>query len=424
MTMDDNYNDTNKIRLEAIGLPKMNAVVVNGSRPSKFTMTETRFYSPSIVATTHGNNTSIYLAYYDSVQKQIRFRYGTTVSSTKDNFSNFQDNEASYNNTSLGDLSGYNGHKHVFEANTARFSLIAGVDWQQSGNRNTNTGFTKSALNTYYYDTGYTAQKYVSIDAIQGTAANNDKVVAVWYDGKDCCYAYTTNPTSGKDNGKAGGWTGNKVIFTGGGEHCAIKVGPDGSIHIAANVDGVLKYAYLSSYNADYDEEKDAVTVDSYAITGEKITIDVGRKAFTSGGTTTYKVVPYISYYLNSAKKPAVASLVIPSSGTMDYKAPGTDSSSNFTGNWDVSIVPVAETLTDLAVDKINVALWKKTVGTGNNAVAGVITGCTDNAFLSKSKTMTNNTAGQCYGNGTSNPVLGYAIVTNSGTAFSLAQKK
>ena len=434
MSMDDNYNATNKIRLEAIGLPKMNAVIVNGSRPSKFTMTETRFYSPSIVATTHGNDTSIYLAYYDSVQKQIRFRYGRTVSGTKDNFSNFRDNEATYNNTSLGDLSGNNGHKHVFEANTARFSLIAGVDWQQSGNQNTNTGFTKSALNTYFYDTGYTAQKYVSIDAIQGTAANNDKVVAVWYDGKDCCYAYTTDPTSGKDNGKAGGWTGNKVIFTGGGEHCAIKVGPDGSIHIAANVDGVLKYAYLSSYDAGYNEATDAVTVDSYAITGEKITIDVGRKAVTTGtganATTTYYIVPYISYYLNSAKKPAVASLVAPTStsGTMNYKAQGTDSSSNFTGYWDVSLVPVAETLTDLAVDKINVALWKKTVGTGNNAVAGVITSCTDDAFLSKDRTMDTNTVmdgkGYCSGNGTVNPVIGYAIVTNSGTAFSLAQKK
>ena len=260
------------------------------------------------------------------------------------------------------------------------------------------------------------------------TVTYNDIVVAVWYDGKDCRYAYTTNPTSGNDNGVEGGWTGNKVIFTGGGEHCAIKFGPDGSIHIAANVDGTLKYAHLDSYGANYNEATDAVTVDSYAITGEKITLDVGRKVFTSGGTTTYKIVPYISYYLNSAKKPAVASLVIPSNGTMNYKAQGTDSSSNFTGNWDVSIVPVAETLTDLAVDKINVALWKKTVVADNNAVAGVITSCTDNSFLSKDRKMDSNTVidgkGYCSGNGTENPVIGYAIVTNSGTAFSLAQKK
>lgn len=420
----DNYNGDNKLRLEAIGLPGDNQCYVKGEYPSKYTMTETRFYSPSIVATTHGNDTSVYLAYFDSVQGQIRFRYGKTVAGTKGDFDNFIDNTGI--NDSLEPGSWWSdARKYVFEANTSAFSLIAGTDWQKSRNAaNTNDGYTNKVGSNYFYYTGFGAKKYVEIDAIQGSESSKDVIVAVWYDGKDCRYAYTTNPTSGKDNGKEGGWTGNKVIFSDGGEHCAIKVGPDGSIHIAANVDGALKYAYLSSYSASYNEATDAVTVDSYAITGEKITIDVGRKAFTSGGTTTYKVVPYISYYLNSAKKPAVASLVIPSSGTMNYKAQGTDSSSNFTGNWDVSLVPVAETLTDLAVDKINVALWKKTVGTGNNAVTGVITGCTDNAFLSKSKTMANNAAGQCYGNGTSNPVIGYAIVTNSGTAFSLAQKK
>ena len=425
----DNYNGDNKLRLEAIGLPGDNQCYVKGEYPSKYTMTETRFYSPSIVATNHGNDTSVYLAYFDSVQGQIRFRYGKIVTGTKGNFDNFIDN------TGINDSLNTNGwgddRKYVFEANTNAFSLIAGVDWQKyQTTQNTATGRTKKVGNNYFYDTGYGAAKYCAIDAITGASSAADTIVAVWYDGKDCRYAYTTNPTSGNDNGTEGGWTGNKKIFSDGGEHCNIKVGPDGSVHIVANVDGVLKYAYLSSPSAieDYNEDTDAVTVDSYAITGEKITLDVGRKAVTTGtgnnATTTYYVVPYISYYLNSAKLPALATLVIPSSGTMNYKAQGTDASNNFTGNWEISIVPTQETLTDLAVDKINVALWKKTVGTGNNAVAGVITGCTDNSFLSKSKTMTNNTAGQCYGNGTQNPVIGYAIVTNSGTAFSLAQKK
>lgn len=522
---DDNYNGTKKIRLEAIGLPGDSRCYVKGLYPSSYTMTETRFYSPSIVATNHGNDTSVYLAYYDSVQNQIRFRYGNTVPGTKQNFSNFQDNTGlgTVNSQSNGD-----DRKHVFEANTNAFSLIAGSDWQ--GPKTTAdeaNGYTKHIGTNYFYDTGYGAAKYVAIDAIPGeayaedtapvvndttasgtraktatipnftvetgayfymtftnnvqrgrntaatldvnntgakeiyrnntaltqsqdigkgpfkvtytgtywnfeesalpTVTYNDIVVAVWYDGKDCRYAYTTNPASGKDNGIAGGWIGNKVIFSDGGEHCAIKIGPDGSIHIAANVDGALKYAYLSSYDAGYDEATDAVTVDSYAITGEKITIDVGRKAFTSGGTTTYKVVPYISYYMNSAKLPALASLVIPSNGTMNYKAQGTDASNNFTGKWEISIVPTQETLTDLAVDKINVALWKKTVGTGNSAVAGVITGCTDTVFKSASQGWGRGDNGNNHyfsGNGTQNPAIGYAIVTDSGTALSIAQKK
>ena len=525
--MNDNYNGTKKIRLEAIGLPGDSSCYVKGLYPSSYTMTETRFYSPSIVATNHGNDTSVYLAYYDSVQNQIRFRYGNTVPGTKQNFSNFQDNTGlgTVNSQSNGD-----DRKHVFEANTNAFSLIAGSDWQ--GPKTTAdeaNGYTKHIGTNYFYDTGYGAAKYVAIDAeastsgdttpvvndtsasgtrgktatisnftvetnayfymtfendvqrggrtaatlnvnnatpnteiyLNDTALNanqnigkgpfkvtytgtywnfenvdaselptdsyNDIVVAVWYDGRNCRYAYTTNPSSGKDNGVEGGWTGNKVIFSDGGEHCAIKIGPDGSIHIAANVDGALKYAYLSSYDAGYDEADDAVTVDSYAITGEKITIDVGRKAFTSGGTTTYKVVPYISYYLNSAKLPAVASLVIPSSGTMNYKAQGTDASNNFTGKWEISIVPTQETLTDLAVDKINVALWKKTVGEGDSAVAGVITGCTDTVFKSASQGWGRGDNGDNHyfsGNGTQNPAIGYAIVTDSGTALSIAQKK
>ena len=46
------------------------------------------------------------------------------------------------------------------------------------------------------YDTGYTAYKYVAIDAMAGSDAAHDKVVAVWYDGTNCRYAYNDNPTS------------------------------------------------------------------------------------------------------------------------------------------------------------------------------------------------------------------------------------
>ena len=111
----------------------------------------------------------------------------------------------------------------------------------------------------------------------------------------------------------------------------------------------------------------------------------------------------------------------------MNYKAQGTDASNNFTGNWEISLVPTEETLTDLAVDKINVALWKKTVGTGNSAVKGVITGCTDTVFKSASQGWGRGDNGDNHyfsGNGTQNPAIGYAIVTDSGTALSIAQKK
>ena len=75
--MNDNYRPKNKIRFEAIGIPGNNMVRVKGKHPSTYTMTETRFASPSMAVTNHNtNDTSVYLAYYDDVQGQIRFRYG------------------------------------------------------------------------------------------------------------------------------------------------------------------------------------------------------------------------------------------------------------------------------------------------------------------------------------------------------------
>ncbi|HBB43629.1 MAG TPA: hypothetical protein DCZ74_08940, partial [Treponema sp.] len=275
------------------------------------------------------------------------------------------------------------------------------------------------------YDTGYTGYKYVAIDAITGDSASSDVVVAVWYDGDSLRYAYNDNPTSGLDNGSAGGWKGNKVIFSDGGEHCAIKVDSQGHIHIAAYVDGGLRYAYLDSYNSGYTEATDSVLVDSFTITGERISIDAGIVDYTkSDGTTVSVMVPYISYFNGTSRLPTVAKLVIPESGVMNYKAQGTgteDGDDIFTGNWDVSIVPSPEKLTAMYYDKINIGLWKQN---------GKIVNSNDSGFTgsAKDKTSADNTSatdnGQIYGNGTANPILGYAIESTTGICLETAQMK
>ena len=82
-----------------------------------------------------------------------------------------------------------------------------------------------------------------------------------------------------------------------------------------------------------------------------------------------------------------------------------------FTGNWEVSYIPTDSTITDLDQKKlnnldnrINVALWKYDAN-------GLIT------TIQKSKTGNAGTpdgnSGKCYGNGTSNPVVGYSIMAN-----------
>lgn len=414
-SMDDNYNGDKKIRFEAIGLPGNDECYVKGVYPDTYTMTETRFASPSMAVTTHGNNATVYLAYYDDVQDQIRFRYGT-VSSGKADFGDFVDNDG------LGDVS-KNGtgdsRKYVFESYTNNFSLIAGVDWQKYDTTGKGIGYTKNVGDNYFYDTGYEADAYVAIDVVKGTSAANDVVVAVWYDGKDCYYAYNTKPQEEKDNGIEGGWT-TKKIFSDGGEYCTVKVDSSKGIHIAANVDGSLKYAYLSSYNAEYDESTQAIKIDSCAITGEQITIDVGKKTIDN---ITYEI-PYISYYMSASKKPCIAYITenaISSNGTINYAAAGTDENDCFTGNWEVSVIPTKTQLSGGHSDKINVGLWKNTDGSIKNSTSDTnVTGTGSTGGWNS----VSYGYGDIYGNGTANPIFGYAVRASSGTCIETAQLK
>ncbi len=465
-----NYEGMYAMRLESIAVPEtprkqgftINGItdvklLIKGEVPDNDSLSETRFFSPSIVTTVNGDVTSVYLAYYDSIQSQIRFRYNSALKSTwtgnnndagkrahqQNDTDQFVDNlvrkkDATADSTTPSDYDTYTGttdmsndsttptihYEIYYESKTDYFSLIAGKDYQQ-GTLTTVSG--KRALTGY--DTGYTGYKYVAIDAIAKSkftpAKTNDVVVAVWYDGTNCRYAYNDNPTSGLDNGTAGGWKGNKVIFTEGGEHCTIKVDPNGGVHIAAYVDGGLKYAYLENYAASeqYSESTDSVLVDSFTITGERINLDAGLVDYKKAdGTTVQVVVPYIGYFNGTSRLPTVAKLVIPENGVMDYTARGTDSDDIFTGNWEISVVPSPETLTTNYYDKINIGLWKNS--------SGKIVKSNDTGFASATskKTSTENTSGtdngHIYGNGTANPILGYAIESTTGTCFETAQMK
>ena len=649
-----NYNGSNAVRLESLAVPipvnsdktttvpwmkyilnyepsytrylngdtfteSVDYLLLKGAIPETDSLTETRFYSPSLAATVHGTDdsatTAVYLAYYDSLQGQIRFRYTHEIPNSWDSTLTYEnlivdttentwsvDPNSTYKDEYLTgtvptlkdgiiQLNGFNNLHHsnndtddfvdnlgyfrksgdweaYMEANTDHFSLIAGVDYQVNADRNKdkaemqteyissrnvnvdkvdaegnaydesfvtyrkgkidtktnkivtdgndkynfknvdgkkylyknnkdklyevsgegdntvlinvdstnanngkeiykvcmNDDYANNTKNYGYpifdrvldesgnpidsgaavyliptvatqsipiirqkryptgYDTGYTAYKYVAIDArTPDTSAGetNDVVVAVWFDGTNCRYAYNTNPSSGLDNGTAGGWAGNKIIFSEGGEYCTVKFDPNGGVHIAAYVDGSLRYAYLSSYNADYNEETDSVRVDSYTITGERINLDVGLEKV--GDTENYVVVPYITYFNGTARKPTVAKLVIPESGVMNYKAQGTNNDDIFTGNWEISLVPSLSTLTTNYYDKMNIALWKW---------EGKVVNSNDDRFGTavSSKTSANNTSsgtnGNIYGNGTSNPILGYAVESTAGTYLETAQMK
>ncbi|HOS34791.1 MAG TPA: hypothetical protein PKW72_03150, partial [Treponemataceae bacterium] len=401
VSKNDNYHGLNKYRLEAIGIMK-NAYVQGVQLADNYIMDTRRFNSPTLATAVHsgtgtGASTSVYLAYYDKFQKQIRFRYGdfTAATGTPNNnntnantngFGQFLDQHAT------SDVNGgegtYLNNKYAFDAARADYSLIAGKD----------------AVSLT--DTGNVAGKYVAIDVVPGTTSAADVVVAVWYDGADLKYSYKLNPFTDNDadqahSGIAGYWSPAITIFTEGGKYCAVKVDPNGGIHIAAqdseNLD--LKYAYLSSYNMVYNEAVHAVVVDSYGITGTQVKIDT---QIESG-----KVIPYITYYNGATVKPKMAYLVPRT--TMDYTLAGSDPiNESYTGNWEISIIP---TISEVQDDHINIGLWKTKAGVKRTSV-----------YTATSTIGV--TSGTAYGNGTANPVVGYAIVDGTQGYIETAQKK
>ena len=265
--------------------------------------------------------------------------------------------------------------------------------------------------------TGQNAGEYVSIGVIPGSTAENDVVVAVWYDATNRVlrYAYNTSPMTnrnGTTNG--GGWTyATDPVFTSSdygnnGEYCQLAVDANGGIHIAA-YDGShcdLLYAYLPSYDA----EPQTCVVDSNGVVGSNITIDV---ALDANGNA----IPRIGYYATSCIRPKLAYLADTSS-----QNPTGVSDDAFTGKWECSVIPTSSnvTLQSNQYNKMNVALWKDS--------SGVISRADSTAFSAYGNTSANNTYtnnsngynsvsyGFAYGNGSSNAIMGYAIKMDATT--------
>ena len=343
------YAGTGGFKLESLGTPATNAVI-----------NKKRIQSPSLAISTAG----VYLAYYDAITDQIRFRYRAQVRTNSVANRPIE--------TPIGD-----------------YSLIAGGS------------------------TGNTPGKFVSIAVKPGTNEADDVVVAVWYTGNDLVYAYKTNPANDNDASStaaatpaAGHWSKPVTIFQNAGEYCQVAVDKAGGVHIAA-FDGAkadLLYAFMSSYNKAAEVKK--CTVDSYGITGTNITLDVAYSAANG------KPVPYIGYYADSAMRPKLAYLVLPDPLPTDpakFKqlnpAPaGADDNGKMSGEWEIAFVP---TTGRPEKDRVNVGVWKDANGIIKDSTSGTTSSNTSNGLV--------------YGNGTNNPILGYIIRTGT---IETAQKK
>ena len=468
------YGNTNSRRLESIGQK-------NSSGTREYD--KQRIKSPSMVTSIHSNNTNLYLAYYDAMNNEIRFKSGSTdgTSSVMEYWSvepiQYIDNSGNKWNYGHVQLPLYADEYFKGGETKIYFCDKDGNLCDKDGNRNDNAqaytiykpghgntstdwwfklfnenesytnafpiwgGYTESNDNkrrypkeemfvkikrkctfgnfddydvmgdAYYYRnstvnivagdgvTGYGAGEYVSLGVVPGSNVADDVVVITWYDTNARTLYYSFNKTpltnrSGTYNAADGntGWSKPVPVFAGkdydyAGEYCKIAVDKNGGIHIAAydpvNLD--LVYAYAESYN---DSFKTCV-VDSNGVVGSNLTLDV---ALENG-----KAVPFIGYYATSCIKPKYARLV----GDLG------DGSVNdeVTGTWEISVVPTSSIIEMQSNqhNDINIGVRKNNgeitnSKTGNSSTSNTLNGYNSNSY------------GQIYGNGTKNPVLGYAI--------------
>lgn len=362
------YDGSNALRLERIGQIDDSSYIINKQRVK----------SPSFATAVHGTSTNVYLAYYDVMNDEIRFKQGTLSSSKKQSFGNFSDSATSSNGTTR-------------DVNVTYVNLIAGGNTERK------------------------AGEYVSLGVVPGSSTDKDVVVAVWYDSTNRClkYAYNTAPLSSKNGADSGSeWTGVETVFTGdmasAGEYCEVIVDKDGGIHIAAYdpTNLSLVYAYKSSYNASGFT---ACIVDGgYGVVGSNLTLDIAK--------VNNVWTPYIGYYATTCVKPKLAYKV--SSATA---ASGTTNDS-FTGNWECAVVPTSYVipLGSQGNNRMNVGVWK------NSSTWAIKNSTTGTASHNHSGTGYSATCNDTvYGNGTQNPVMGYAIKINgSSTYIETAQMK
>lgn len=388
-----------QIQLESVGqsgskeMSISAGVYTNSNKATGNQTDQWRIVNPCI-ATTYGSDgkTNAYLAYYDQMNDEIRFRAGASVPTTKSDFGSFKNRFSKWDQT--------------YTTNSQDVQIVA---QENTPNR---------------------PGPYVSIAAHRFTSG--DVVVMVWYDPKarKMLYSYNATPTQNRANtinnqvAKAThGWSNPETIFDGViGEHCQVAFDYDGKVHIAAydSSSNDLWYAYLSNYASPSGAVK--CLVDSYNSVGTRITLDVAKN---SAGAP----IPYIGY-LVGGKTPKVAYYVgkkaINSSGATSDDIMGA-SGDYFTGNWEASVVPTVtdgiQGEKDTFYDRVNVGVWKTSAGVITDSKKTDGTVGTSYYINSKSEAYADS-YGIVYGNGTSNPVLAYRYEDGSDGFVETAQKK
>ena len=371
-----------------------------------------RFQSPTLATTVDGTASTVYLAYYDNMNNEIRFHWGTFTTNTKVNAGTQNLFSDAYGRDNA--INGKDITKDYAKYRLDYTSLIAG----QTKNAHPYTGTPTDTRVLATDGTEVNAGQYVSISALKGQGTDgDDALVAVWYDGKNnqMLYSYNKKPKSisaGKFLQADTGWSKPVAIFGEGngiGEYCKVALAKDGSAHVVAydSLNADVVYAFVPSF--DTPSGAKTCIVDSYGLIGTELDITA---ALDADGNP----LPFISYYAGSNAKPKAAKWAGSSLLSASTLKPGAIDEV-FTGAWDVSLIP---TSSKIAVDHINVGVWKdKDTGKIKNSTPGTNkpeqTGTSYKSSVSR---------GSIYGNGSTNAILGYAINEGSSGYLETAQMK
>ncbi|MCR4948682.1 MAG: hypothetical protein K6A15_05975 [Treponema sp.] len=341
-------------------------------------LTKDRFKSPCVVS----DGTYLYVAYFDLITGELRFQGGKNGNTIPNNKADIGTLKDSYKR---------NGDNRKNLKTLAQEHGLVQVLADNSGN-----------------SLGYSGE-YVSI----GMA--NNRVVMTWYDSHNgnLEFAYSNENFEPETGVNSTGWTKlSDPLIQGAGQYCQLAVDAENHIHIACfdMPNGYLKYIYLDDY---LGTGKKVCTVDSYQSPGKQLTIDVALdKPVAQGGTG--KPIPYIGYMGATPDKPRFARLNDAASFSNSTKMDGVKED-KYTGVWECTVVPTIKVegtnadndnesaLTTHAMRRINVGVWK-------DKTTGVRTTSKINGTSKYTDSYAGTNDGKCWGNGSDNAVLGYAV--------------
>ena len=394
----------------------------DGDKDSDYKVKKNRIQSTSIATLRHGTSTYIYLAYYDLINQEIRFRFcdladGVSPRDKNDNSTDGLDSSGSF--VDLYCLGNGESGKKNYAATAATGQIVA---------TNTVVAETDTTNPAFPYRQSLTLGSAGNAVAI---GVNSDNVVVmVWHDGKNNLkISYNVTPQVLHTGATKAGWTPAETLISGAGEYCQLKVDVDGNVHVAAydNIKGDLKYAYVpykteSGKKIPDISKKKTCIVDSYLETGYRISLDVAKE-----GTQN---IPHIGFWAAYPEKPRYAYLkdveTFFSTDTNDAKKQNGVSETNknkYTGIWECGIIP---TKSEVKEGKINVGVWKQNgIKVSSKAEGFTAHDFTLTSNYSSEKSSAENDRGYCYGNGTDNAVLGYVVMPSSSTYhIETAQKR